>query len=396
MKRTIRDIQAAGKTVFLRVDFNVPLRDGKVGDDHRVQAALPTIRHLLAAGARVLCASHLGRPKGVPRPELSLEPVAGVLAGHLDQPVAFVPACHGSQVAGHAAGMKDGDIALLQNLRFEPGEEKNDSEFARHLAAPAQIYVNDAFGTAHRAHASTAAITQHLSPAVAGLLLEGEVSSLSRLLAQVERPYLAILGGAKISGKIDLMESLMERVDTILVGGAMAYTLLRAQGIDTGNSMVEEDRIDLATRILERARERGVDLLLPVDHVVAPSLEEGPAIITEDASVPAGTMAGDIGPRTVEAYADRIAGAATILWNGPMGVFESGMFAEGTRLVGEAIASSSAFSVVGGGDSAAAVRRFQLGDRFSHISTGGGASLEFLSGRTLPGLEALDNLVPAT
>jgi phosphoglycerate kinase len=396
MKRTIRDIQVAGKYIFLRVDFNVPIRDGRVGDDLRIQASLPTIRHLLAAGGRVLCASHLGRPKGTPRPELSLAPVAEVLAGHLHQPVKFIPGCQGSQVSEHAATMADGEIALLENLRFEPGEEKNDAAFAQRLAEPAEVYVNDAFGTAHRAHASTAAIAGYLSPAVAGLLLESEISSLARLLGQVQRPYLAILGGAKISGKIDLMQSLMERVDTILVGGAMAYTLLRAQGIATGNSLVEEDRIDLATRILNTAEDKGVDLLLPVDHVVAPSLDTGPATITDDAAIPAGMVAGDIGPRTVEAYAERIAAASTILWNGPMGVFEADMFARGTREVGEAIASSTAFSVVGGGDSAAAVRRFKLGDRFSHISTGGGASLEYLSGHTLPGLEALDDLVPAS
>jgi len=310
--------------------------------------------------------------------------------------VTFIPACHGSPVTGHVAGMADGEIALLENLRFEPGEEKNDPGFASSLAESAEVYVNDAFGTAHRAHASTAAITGYLSPAVAGLLLEGEVDSLARLLGQVQRPYLAVLGGAKISGKIELMESLMDRVDAILVGGAMAYTLLRAQGVETGNSLVEEDRIDLARQIMDHARERGVDLLLPTDHVVAPSLDQGPASVTVDASIPAGSVAGDIGPQTVAAYSGRIAAAATILWNGPMGVFESDMFARGTQQVGEAIASSTAYSVVGGGDSAAAVRRFQLGDRFSHISTGGGASLEYLSGRTLPGLEALDNLVPAS
>jgi 3-phosphoglycerate kinase len=393
MKQTIRDTPVRGSRVFLRVDFNVPLENSSVADDHRILASLPTIKYLSEAGGRIFCASHLGRPGGTHSPGLSLAPVAQVLSRHLGKPVTFIPACKGSVVTQHAGSMKEGDIALLENLRFEPGEESNDSAFASQLADPMDMYVNDAFGTAHRAHASTAAITRYLSPAVAGFLLESEIKSLSQLLVNEQHPYLAVLGGAKISGKIELMESLMDRVDTILVGGAMAYTFLRAQGIGTGNSLVEEDRIEVAARILAKAREQGVDLLLPMDHVVAPGLEEGVVAITEDAGIPAGNLAGDIGPRTVAAYTERIATAATILWNGPMGVFEADRFSQGTRDVGEAIASATAFSVVGGGDSAAAVRRFNLGDRFSHISTGGGASLEYLSGRTLPGLAALDGQV---
>ncbi len=389
MKQTVRDLQPAGRTVFLRVDFNVPMDQGTVTDDSRVVAALPTIHELSDAGARVLCASHLGRPKGNHRPDLSLEKVATVLGHHLGRKVLFIPESHGPRVAEGVATMGDGDVALLENLRFAPGEEKNDADFARQLAAPASIYVNDAFGTAHRAHASTAAITRFLSPAVAGLLLEREVASLSRLLGRVERPYIAVLGGAKISGKIDLMESLMERVDAILVGGAMSYTLLRAQGIETGNSLVEEDRIDMARHILERAKTRGVDLILPVDHLAAPALESDTITTTPGAAIPAGLLACDVGPRTVELFSARIRKAATILWNGPMGIFENPHYAQGTRDIGATIAASPGFSVVGGGDSAAAVRRFELGDGFSHISTGGGASLEYLAGRTLPGLAAL-------
>lgn len=389
MKQTIRDLQPAGRTVFLRVDFNVPMHQGTVTDDSRVVAALPTIRELSRAGARVLCASHLGRPEGRRRPDLSLETVAAILGHHLERKVLFVPENHGPQVAKCVAAMGDGDVALLENLRFAPGEEENDPAFARQLAAPASIYINDAFGAAHRAHASTVAITRYLSPAVAGLLLEREVTSLSRLLGRVDRPYIVVLGGAKISGKIDLMESLMERVDAILVGGAMSHTLLLAQGIETGNSWVEEDRLDMARHILEKAAARGVDLVLPVDHLVAPAVESGTVETTEGAAIPADLMACDVGPRTVDLFSRRIQEAATILWNGPMGVFENPRFAAGTRCIGAAIAASSGFSVVGGGDSAAAVRQFHLGDGFSHISTGGGACLEYLAGRPLPGLAAL-------
>jgi 3-phosphoglycerate kinase len=391
MKKTVRDIEAGGRCVFLRVDFNVPLQDGRVADDGRVRASLPTIRALSGAGARVLCASHLGRPKGTPRPEMSLAPVAPVLGELLGREVPFVAASHGPGVAQAAAALRAGDVLLLENLRFEPGEEANDEAFAAALAEPADLYVNDAFGTAHRAHASTAAITGHLRPAVAGLLMEEEIRSLSRLRGDVDRPYVAVLGGAKISGKLDLIESLMERVDTLIVGGAMATTLLRARGVSTGSSLVEEDRIEMAAGLLQRVRDKGVDLVLPVDHITAASLEEAATSVTPDEAIPEGQVAGDIGPRSVELFTRHLNGARTILWNGPVGVFENEPFAAGTRAVGEAIAASGAFSVVGGGDSAAAVRRFQLGDRFSHISTGGGASLEYLAGRELPGLAALDD-----
>jgi len=389
MKQTIRDLQPAGQTVFLRVDFNVPMHLGTVTDDSRVAAAVPTISELSRAGARVLCASHLGRPQGNRRQDLSLETVATVLGDHLGRKVLFVPESHGPQVEQFVAGMGDGDVALLENLRFDPGEEKNDPALARKLAAPASIYVNDAFGTAHRAHASTAAITRFLSPAVAGLLLQREVTALSRLLGHVDRPYIVVLGGAKISGKIDLMESLMEQADAILVGGAMSYTLLRAQGLETGQSLVEEDQIEMARHILERAEAQGVELVLPLDHLVAPAVESDTATTTDGAAIPADLMACDVGPRTVDLFTGWIRKAATILWNGPMGIFENPRFAAGTRGIGAAIAASSSFSVVGGGDSVAAVRQFQMEDGFSHLSTGGGASLEFLAGRALPGLVAL-------
>ncbi|TDI29858.1 MAG: phosphoglycerate kinase [Acidobacteria bacterium] len=389
MKQTIRDLQPAGQTVFLRVDFNVPMHLGTVTDDSRVAAAVPTISELSRAGARVLCASHLGRPQGNRRQDLSLETVATVLGDHLGRKVLFVPESHGPQVEQFVAGMGDGDVALLENLRFDPGEEKNDPALARKLAAPASIYVNDAFGTAHRAHASTAAITRFLSPAVAGLLLQREVTALSRLLGHVDRPYIVVLGGAKISGKIDLMESLMEQADAILVGGAMSYTLLRAQGLETGQSLVEEDQIEMARHILERAEAQGVELVLPLDHLVAPAVESDTATTTDGAAIPADLMACDVGPRTVDLFSRWIREAATILWNGPMGIFENPRFAAGTRVIGAAIAASSSFSVVGGGDSVAAVRQFQMEDGFSHLSTGGGASLEFLAGRALPGLVAL-------
>jgi len=389
MKQTIRDLQPAGQTVFLRVDFNVPMHLGTVTDDSRVAAAVPTISELSRAGARVLCASHLGRPQGNRRQDLSLETVATVLGDHLGRKVLFVPESHGPQVEQFVAGMGDGDVALLENLRFDPGEEKNDPALARKLAAPASIYVNDAFGTAHRAHASTAAITRFLSPAVAGLLLQREVTALSRLLGHVDRPYIVVLGGAKISGKIDLMESLMEQADAILVGGAMSYTLLRAQGLETGQSLVEEDQIEMARHILERAEAQGVELVLPLDHLVAPAVESDTATTTDGAAIPADLMACDVGPRTVDLFTGWIRKAATILWNGPMGIFENPCFAAGTRGIGAAIAASSSFSVVGGGDSVAAVRQFQMEDGFSHLSTGGGASLEFLAGRALPGLVAL-------
>lgn len=389
MKQTIRDLQPAGQTVFLRVDFNVPMHLGTVTDDSRVAAAVPTISELSRAGARVLCASHLGRPQGNRRQDLSLETVATVLGDHLGRKVLFVPESHGPQVEQFVAGMGDGDVALLENLRFDPGEEKNDPALARKLAAPASIYVNDAFGTAHRAHASTAAITRFLSPAVAGLLLQREVTALSRLLGHVDRPYIVVLGGAKISGKIDLMESLMEQADAILVGGAMSYTLLRAQGLETGQSLVEEDQIEMARHILERAEAQGVELVLPLDHLVAPAVESDTATTTDGAAIPADLMACDVGPRTVDLFSGWIRKAATILWNGPMGIFENPCFAAGTRGIGAAIAASSSFSVVGGGDSVAAVRQFQMEDGFSHLSTGGGASLEFLAGRALPGLVAL-------
>ncbi len=390
-KKTIRDLEAAGKRVFVRVDFNVPMQEGSITDDRRIRAALPTLRHLTGQGARVICASHLGRPKGRPQPSLSLAPVARALSGLLRAEVAVVTSGRGQEVGRAVDRLQPGGVLLLENLRFEPGEEANDPALARDLAAWADAYVNDAFGAAHRAHASTAAVAALLSPAVAGLLMEAELEALSRLLSGAASPYLAILGGAKISGKIELIENLLERVDGFVIGGAMAYTFLRARGVATGASLVEEDRVDLAGDLLARAGRRGVPIHLPEDHVVARSLKDDATRTTPDAAIPDGLVAGDIGPRTIAAYARVIQGAATVLWNGPMGVFERSAFATGTREVGEAVAACPAFTVVGGGDSAAAVEHFGLGDRFGHISTGGGASLEFLSGRQLPGVQALDD-----
>jgi phosphoglycerate kinase len=392
-KKTIRDLKPAGRRIFVRVDFNVPLEGGRVADDRRVRESIPTLRHLAEAGGRVIVASHLGRPKGRVKPESSLRPVAELLPGLLGRSATFVPVCGGAQALDASRALADGEVLLLENLRFDPGEEANDPVFAGELASLAECYVNDAFGTAHRAHASTVGVARLLKPAVAGLLMEREINTLSRLLDRADRPYVAVLGGAKISGKIELIRNLLGRVDRLLIGGAMAYTLLRATGAPTGRSLVEEDLIDLAGSLLELARRKGVSLLLPEDHVVAPSLDAGERRVTPDAAIPAGMVGGDIGPRTAQRYAMATSDAATILWNGPMGAFEKEGFGEGTRVVGEAIAACRGFTVVGGGDSAAAAERYGLAHRFGHVSTGGGATLEFLSGLTLPGVEILEDAV---
>jgi phosphoglycerate kinase len=345
---------------------------------------------LIEAGFKIICASHLGRPKGKRVESLSLRPVALVLESHLRRPVSFVEACRGEQVSQAAAQAPPGSILMLENLRFEAGEERDDADLARDLAAPASIYVNDAFGAAHRAHASTHAITRFLSPCVAGLLMEEEIAALSRLQAGVRHPYVAILGGAKISGKIELIAHLLERVDRLLIGGAMAYTFLRARGLGTGLSLVEDDQIPTARDLLEQARARRVPVLLPVDHMVAPSLEAERAEATPGEDIPSDRLAGDIGPRSVAAYVAALADASTILWNGPLGAFEHPVFATGTRRVGAAVATCPGFTLVGGGDTAAAAEHLGLSG-FGHVSTGGGATLEFLSGLTLPGLAALDD-----
>ena len=390
-KKTVRDLDPAGRNVLVRVDFNVPIEAGRVTDDRRIRESLPTLRDLLGRRGRVVLVSHLGRPKGRVRPELTLAPVATLLADLLGSVVRFVPACRGPLVREAAGALRDGELLVLENLRFDPAEEANDPAFGAELAALATAYVNDAFGTAHRAHASTAAVAAHLSPAVAGLLMEKEITSLSRLQHDAPRPYVAVLGGAKIAGKIELIEALLERVDGLVIGGAMAYTFLRAGGVRTGTSLVEEDKVELAGRLLADAAAAGIPVHLPSDHVVAAHLEGTPRQVTPDATIPDGLMGGDIGPGTITAFQAALAGARTILWNGPMGVFEREGFGAGTAAIGTAIANSGAFTVVGGGDSAAAAERFGLASRFSHVSTGGGATLEFLSGVTLPGLAALDD-----
>jgi len=395
MTRTlsVRDLPAAKRRVFLRVDFNVPLEGERITDDTRLRAALPTLELLRQAGSSIVLASHLGRPKGKPTPSASLKPVAARLGELLGKPVPLAPDCVGPGVERLARALGPGDLLLLENLRFHAEEEKNDDGFARALALLGEAYVDDAFGAAHRAHASVAAIARHLKPAAAGLLMEREIASLSRLRDRPDKPYVALLGGAKVSDKIDLIENLLSRVDAILVGGAMAYTFLKAKGVPVGGSRVEADRIDAARETAARAKERGVRLVLPVDHVVASGPQAGlPHTTTEGASIPDGQVGLDVGPKTRAAFAAEIARAKTVFWNGPLGLFEVAPYDQGTLAAARAIAEADCFSVVGGGDSVAAVTRLGLADRFSHVSTGGGASLEFLSGLTLPGVAALDTV----
>jgi phosphoglycerate kinase len=392
-KVSIKDLDLKGKRVFIRVDFNAPIKDGRIGDDTRLSASLPTIKYALDAGATVVLASHLGRPKGKPAPEFSLRPVAARLEEMLGRPVMFVEECVGDKVKAAVDGvhMAGGGVVLLENLRFHPEEEKNDPGFAASLASVADVYVNDAFGAAHRAHASVEGITRHLRPAAAGLLMERELQHLGHVLASPDRPFVAILGGAKVSDKIEVIENLLGKVDRLLIGGAMAYTFIKSRGAPIGRSLVEADKLDAARTIEAHARERGVLLEVPVDHVVADRVEAGAAhdvLAIGDAAI--GERYGvDIGPATVRAYETRLADAKTVVWNGPMGVFEIDAFAAGTNAVARAVASVKGETIIGGGDSIAAIRKAGMADRITHISTGGGASLEFLGGRTLPGVAAL-------
>jgi len=377
-----------GRRVLVRADLNVPLRDGRVADDTRIQAALGTLRRLLAAGARVVLASHLGRPKGARKPELSLRPVAERLAALLGRPVAFSEACVGPAAEAAVAKLRDGELLLLENLRFHAEEEKNDPAFAKQLAALADLYVNDAFGTAHRAHASTAGVVPFVGRAVAGDLLREELEQL-RVVREPERPLVCFLGGAKVSDKLAVLAALAPHTDVLAIGGAMAYTFLLAQGKPTGASRVEPERTEDAKRVLAAAREAGRELLLPVDHVVAERIEAGAeARVVKE--IPPGWRGVDIGPESAARYAAAARRARTVFWNGPMGVFEIDAFAKGTETVARAIAESSARSVVGGGDSLAAVNKLGLGDRMGHLSTGGGASLEYVQGLALPGVVALE------
>ena len=392
-KKTIDDISPKGKRVLVRVDFNVPLdADKNVTDDTRIREALPTIRSLTERGGRVILMSHLGRPKGKVKEEFRLEPAAKCLSRLLGKPVRALKDCIGEEVKKAISEMKDGEVVVLENLRFHPQEEENDPGFCKHLAELGDLYVNDAFGTAHRAHASTEGVTRFFDVKVAGYLMKKEIDYLVGALESPRRPFLAILGGLKISGKIDVIENLLKKVDGILIGGAMAYTLLKVKGVDVGDSIVEQEKLDVAKATLELVASKGITFLLPVDHKAAPDVKEGiqPQVI-DSQSIPAGLKGVDIGPKTIALYKEQIAKAKTIVWNGPMGVFEMPAFAEGTMQIAHAVADSQAVSIVGGGDSVSAVAKAGVSDKITHISTGGGASLELLEGKELPGLAALSD-----
>ena len=390
-KKTVADMDVKGKKVLLRCDFNVPQdkKTGEITSDKRIVAALPTIRYLLEGGAAVIACSHLGKPKGEWKENLTLAPVAKRLSELLGMDVIFAKDIVGEDAMAKAAALQPGQLLLLENLRFEKGEEKNDPEFAKKLASMAEVFVSDAFGTVHRAHASTAGVAAYL-PAYAGMLVEKELSVMGKALDDPKRPFVAILGGAKVSDKIGVINNLLDKADTIIIGGGMAYTFAKAMGYEIGTSLLEEDKLDYAAEMIVKAKEKGVNLLLPVDTAIGDSFSadcESKYVSIKE--MPAGWMGLDIGPKTVELYAEAISGAGTVVWNGPMGVFEFQKFAVGTEAVAKAVAESGAITIVGGGDSAAAVEKLGYADRMTHISTGGGASLEFLEGKTLPGVACL-------
>ena len=393
-KLTIKELDLRGKRVFIRVDFNVPLKDGVVTDDTRIRETLPTLKLAIEKGGRLVLASHLGRPKGGPDAKYSVKPAAKKLEELLGKAVAFAADCVGADAEAKSKALKDGDVLVLENVRFHPEEEKNDEAFSKQLAALCDsVFVSDAFGSAHRAHASVVGITKFVSQAAAGLLMEKELVYIGKAMSNPTRPFVAILGGAKVSDKIEVVENLMRIADAMLIGGGMAYTFLKARGVPIGKSLVEDDKLDLAKKILMDAERKNFKLLLPVDHVITPELKAGaPSRVVNAGATPADQMGLDIGPETIEAYKAEIAKANTIVWNGPMGVFEMPAFARGTLEIAKAVAArtvAGATSIIGGGDSVAAVHKAGVADKISHISTGGGASLEFLGGRKLPGVEAL-------
>ncbi len=393
MKKTVEDVKWEGKTALVRVDFNVPLKNGVITDDRRITAALPTIEYLAGQGAKVILMSHLGRPDGEPKPEFTLKPVADRLSELLKEDVIFCPSdvVVDDKVKEAAAALKPGQVLLLENVRYRKEETKNGAEFAKELASLGDVFVNDAFGTAHRAHASTAGIADYI-PCVSGYLIEKEVKFLGDTLEDPDRPFVAIMGGAKVGDKIPVIRNLLKKVDYLLIGGGMTYTFYKAQGLETGKSIIDEENVELAGKLLEEAELLGVKLMLPLDSVCAKefSNDSETGIFRAD-NMPEDMMGLDIGPETGEAYRQVIANAATIVWNGPLGVFEMENFAEGTRKIAEALAESKAVTVIGGGDSAAAVEKFGLADKMTHISTGGGASLEFLEGKVLPGVAVIED-----
>ncbi len=392
-KKTIEDINVNGKKVLVRCDFNVPLKDGVITDENRLNGAMPTIKYLVDNGAQVILCSHMGKPKGEAKPEFSLAPVAKRLSEMLGKEVVFAADDNvvGENAKKAVAEMKDGDVVLLQNTRYRKEETKNGEELSKELASLAEMFVNDAFGTAHRAHCSTVGVTEYLKPAVCGYLIQKELKFLGDAVETPERPFVAILGGAKVSDKINVINNLLEKVDTLIIGGGMAYTFLKAQGYTVGSSLVEEDKVEYAKEMLAKAEEKGVKLLLPVDHRVAKEFKDVEAVVTEDQNIAEGFMGLDIGPKTEAIYAEAIKDAKTVIWNGPMGVFEIENFNKGTIAVAKAMAEADATTIIGGGDSAAAVNILGFGDKMSHISTGGGASLEFLEGKVLPGIAALND-----
>ncbi len=391
-KKSVKDLSLEGKKVLMRADFNVPLDgDRNITDDNRIKAALETIKYIIDSKAKLILISHLGRPKGQRREELSLKPVAERLSQLINKPVKMVDDCIGPEVKNAVDQMADSDVILLQNLRFYREEKENNQDFAKELASLADLYINDAFGTAHRAHASTEGVTHFLESA-AGFLIDKELKYFQKVLTEPKHPFIFILGGAKVSDKIPVIENMMDKADSILIGGAMAYTFLKVEKIEVGSSLVEKEMFEVVEKIINKAKEKKVEILLPIDHLVTDNIDSGENVkITENVTIEEGWMGVDIGPKTEKLFGEKIKEAGTVVWNGPMGIFEKDQFAKGTKAVAEAIAESKTISVIGGGDTAAAVKKFQLEDKMSHISTGGGASLELLEGKVLPGIAALSD-----